>query len=80
MDLGPKKVVFFGLTFKENTDDPLESPTTALLEHLIAKGREIRIYDPTSALTVCKRVTSSSCSSTFLTLESCFIKRSTRNS
>lgn len=40
------RVAIFGLAFKENTDDLRESPVVQLLEHLIGKGREMRIYDP----------------------------------
>lgn len=36
----------FGLTFKENTDDLRESPVVELLEQLIGKGRDIRVFDP----------------------------------
>ncbi|MBI1356244.1 MAG: nucleotide sugar dehydrogenase [Acidobacteria bacterium] len=50
LDLGPVKLGFFGLTFKENTDDLRESPTIALLEQLIGKGREVRVFDPNLAL------------------------------
>ena len=35
-----------GLAFKENTDDLRESPVVTLLEHLIGKGREVRVWDP----------------------------------
>ena len=50
LELGPVKLGFFGLTFKENTDDLRESPTIALLEQLIGKGREVRVFDPNLAL------------------------------
>ena len=46
LDLGPLRLGVVGLAFKENTDDLRESPVVALLEHLIGKGREIRVYDP----------------------------------
>lgn len=35
-----------GLAFKENTDDLRESPVVTLLEQLIGKGRQVRVFDP----------------------------------
>lgn len=35
-----------GLAFKENTDDLRESPVVTLLEYLLGKGREVRVFDP----------------------------------
>ena len=46
MDLPAERLGVFGLAFKENTDDLRESPVVALLEHLIGKGRQVRVYDP----------------------------------
>ncbi len=46
MDLPGARLGVFGLAFKENTDDLRESPVVALLEHLIGKGRQVRVYDP----------------------------------
>ena len=46
MDLPAARLGVFGLAFKENTDDLRESPVVALLEHLIGKGRQVRVYDP----------------------------------
>jgi GDP-mannose 6-dehydrogenase len=43
---GPRRLGIYGLAFKENTDDLRESPVVTLVEQLIAKGREVRIYDP----------------------------------
>ena len=40
------RIGIYGLAFKENTDDIRESPVVTLIEQLIGKGREIRIYDP----------------------------------
>jgi GDP-mannose 6-dehydrogenase len=48
MDLkgDPLRIGMFGLAFKENTDDLRESPVVSLLEHLIGKGRDLRVFDP----------------------------------
>jgi GDP-mannose 6-dehydrogenase len=40
------RIGMVGLAFKENTDDLRESPVVTLLEYLIGKGREIKIFDP----------------------------------
>lgn len=46
LGLSGKKIGIFGLAFKEGTDDLRESPVITVVEHLIGKGREIRLYDP----------------------------------
>ncbi len=46
LDLGNVKIGIAGLAFKEDTDDLRESPVVNLVEHLIGKGRDIRIFDP----------------------------------
>jgi GDP-mannose 6-dehydrogenase len=46
LDLPVERVGVFGLAFKENTDDLRESPSIAVLETLIGKGRKLRVFDP----------------------------------
>ena len=46
LQLPAQRLGIIGLAFKENTDDVRESPVVSLLEHLIGKGRAVRIFDP----------------------------------
>jgi GDP-mannose 6-dehydrogenase len=46
LDLPAERIGMIGLAFKENTDDLRESPVVSLVEQLIAKGRNVRVYDP----------------------------------
>lgn len=46
LDLPAKKIGIYGLAFKENTDDLRESPVVSLLEQLIGKGVDLRVFDP----------------------------------
>ena len=46
LDLPVERIGVFGLAFKENTDDLRESPVVALIEQLLGKGRQVRIFDP----------------------------------
>jgi len=41
-----KRIGIYGLAFKEGTDDLRESPVITIIEHLIGKGRPVRIHDP----------------------------------
>lgn len=45
IEFGKQKIGFFGLSFKEGTDDLRNSPIIDVLEKLIGKGFDIRIYD-----------------------------------
>jgi GDP-mannose 6-dehydrogenase len=45
MDLNAPRIGVIGLAFKENTDDLRESPAVTLLEHLIGKGKDVRVWD-----------------------------------
>ncbi len=46
LDLPTERIGLYGLAFKENTDDLRESPIVTLVERLLGKGRQVRIFDP----------------------------------
>ncbi len=43
---GKKRIAFLGISFKSGTDDVRESPFVDLIERLVGKGCDVRIFDP----------------------------------
>lgn len=49
-----RKIAFWGLSFKPETDDMREAPSLVLIDKIISSGAAITAYDPI-AMTECKR-------------------------
>jgi GDP-mannose 6-dehydrogenase len=45
MGLGTKRIGFLGMAFKPGTDDMRESPLVEVIETLLGKGYQVKIYD-----------------------------------
>ncbi len=45
-DLKGRKLAFWGLAFKPNTDDIREAPSLYMIEELLAEGAQIHAFDP----------------------------------
>ncbi|MFW5691991.1 MAG: UDP-glucose dehydrogenase family protein [Chloroflexota bacterium] len=45
-NLKDKTIGVLGLAFKENTDDIRESPSLAIIQHLLDQGARVKAYDP----------------------------------
>src|SRR5690606_41478662 len=43
---GRRRIGVVGLSFKTGTDDLRESPTVELVEQLLGRGYEVRVFDP----------------------------------
>jgi GDP-mannose 6-dehydrogenase len=50
LEFGRQRIGFFGLSFKEGTDDLRSSPIVDILEKLLGKGFDIKIYDESVSL------------------------------
>ncbi|MFW5804268.1 MAG: UDP binding domain-containing protein, partial [bacterium] len=50
MAMGKKKIAVAGFAFKANTDDMRESPIVEVIEILLGKGYDLKIYDKSVSL------------------------------
>lgn len=53
--LADKTITILGAAFKPGTDDLREAPAIYLVEHLLAVGATVRVYDPVAAGEVARR-------------------------
>jgi UDPglucose 6-dehydrogenase len=50
-----KRIAFWGLSFKPNTDDIREAPSTYIIDKLLAKNYDIHVFDPVAMENVKKK-------------------------
>jgi len=50
LEAGKRKIGFLGLSFKAETDDLRESPMVEVVETLVGKGCQVRVFDPNVAV------------------------------
>lgn len=55
-DISGKKIAFWGLAFKPNTDDIREAPALKIIDELIGKGATVVAYDPEAMENVQKEI------------------------
>lgn len=59
-----KKIAVLGLAFKPNTDDIREAPAQYFIEHLLAEGAEVQMYDPKAGKKMARQFSSAKLCST----------------
>ncbi|MCP3902864.1 MAG: UDP-glucose/GDP-mannose dehydrogenase family protein, partial [Planctomycetes bacterium] len=55
-EMAGKRLAFWGIAFKPQTDDIREAPAVDLMERALAAGAEVRAFDPAAAAVLAKRL------------------------